>query len=108
MQTPSAWPLHDYSRFTGQGPDPGVRVFAQWEEKRPGFVKIDRVVHCGDHLDRRFLHTLALTDLATGWTECTPLLEKSARAVLAALEQARTLFPFPSLGIDTPVRDTSA
>jgi hypothetical protein len=57
--------------------------------------------HCGDHLDGRFLYTLTLTDLATGWTECLPLLEKSADAVLAALAQARTLFPFPLLGIGT-------
>jgi site-specific recombinase XerD len=78
-----------------------VRTFSQWEENRPGFVEIDLVAHCGDHLDGRFLYTLTLTDLATGWTECLPLLEKSADAVLAALAQARTLFPFPLLGIDT-------
>jgi hypothetical protein len=48
-----------------------------------------------------FSPRLPLTDLATGWTECLPLLEKSAAAVLAALAQARTLFPFPLLGIDT-------
>jgi site-specific recombinase XerD len=53
------------------------------------------------HLDGRFLYTLTLTDLASGWTECIPLLEKSADAVLAALQQARKLFPFPLLGIDT-------
>jgi len=52
-------------------------------------------------LDGRFLYTLTLTDLATGWTECLPLREKSANAVLAALRQACTLFPFPLLGIDT-------
>lgn len=69
-----------------------------WEEKRPGFVEMDLVAHCGDHLDGSFLYTLTLTDLATGWTECLPLLEKSANAVRAALEQARTLFPFPLLG----------
>jgi hypothetical protein len=57
--------------------------------------------HCGDHLDGHFLYTLTLTDLATGWTECIPLLEKSANAVLAALEQARKFFPFPLLGLDT-------
>jgi len=51
--------------------------------------------HCGEHLDGRFLYTLTLTDLATGWTECLPLLSKSADAVLAALAQARKLFPFP-------------
>jgi hypothetical protein len=78
-----------------------VRTFSQWEENRPGFVEIDLVAHCGEHLDGSFLSTLTLTDLATGWTECIPLLSKSADAVLAALQQARTLFPFPLLGIDT-------
>jgi hypothetical protein len=78
-----------------------VCMFSQWEENRPGFVEIDLVAHCGEHLDGNFLYALTLTDLATGWTECIPLLEKSADAVLVALEQARTLFPFPLLGIDT-------
>ncbi len=78
-----------------------VSMFSPWEENRPGFVEMDLVAHCGDHLDGNFLYTLTLTDLATGWTECIPLLEKSAVAVRAALGQARTLFPFPLLGIDT-------
>ena len=78
-----------------------VRTFSQWNENRPGFVEMDLVAHCGDHLDGRFLYTLTLTDLATGWTECIPLLCKSTNAVLAALEQARKLFPFLLLGIDT-------
>lgn len=78
-----------------------VRVFAPWDEQRPGFVEMDLVMHCGTHLDGRFLCTLTLTDLATGWTECLPLPYKSAETVLAALAQARALFPFPLLGIDT-------
>ena len=78
-----------------------MRTFSQWEQDRPGFVEMDLVAHCGEHLDGRFLYTLTLTDLATGWTECLPLLSKSADAVLAALAQARKLFPFPLLGIDT-------
>ncbi len=78
-----------------------VRTFSSWEEDRPGFVEMDLVAHRGDHLDGGFLYTLTLTDLATGWTECVPLLEKSAVAVLVALAQARMLFPFPLLGIDT-------
>jgi IS30 family transposase len=44
---------------------------------------------------------LTLTDRATGWTECLPLLYRSQETVLAALQQARLLFPFPILGIDT-------
>lgn len=59
------------------------------------------MAHCGEHLDGNFLNTLTLTDLATGWTEGLPLLEKSAATVRVALEEARTLFPFPLLGIDT-------
>ncbi len=104
--------LHTQHTFRGHGlstTTPGllckaqipVCQFSPWQEDRPGFVEMDLVAHCGDHLDGRFLYTLTLTDLATGWTECLPLVEKSADAVLAALEQAHTLFPFPLLGIDT-------
>jgi len=78
-----------------------VRLFSQWEEDRPGFVEMDLLAHGGEHLGGSFLYALTLTDIATGWTECIPLLYKSADAVLAALEQARKLFPFPLLGIDT-------
>jgi hypothetical protein len=48
-----------------------------------------------------YLYTLTLTDVATGWTECLPLLYRSQETVLAAFQRARTLFPFPILGIDT-------
>jgi len=42
-----------------------------------------------------------MTDVATGWTECLPLLYQSQETVLAAIERARSLFPFSLLGIDT-------
>jgi hypothetical protein len=44
---------------------------------------------------------LSLTDRATGWTECLPLMHRSREAVLAALKRVRTLFHFAILGIDT-------
>jgi hypothetical protein len=47
------------------------------------------------------LYTLTLTDTATGWTECLPLLNRSQETVLAAFQRAQALFPFPILGIDT-------
>ena len=28
-----------------------VRTFSPWEEDRPGFVEMDLVAHCGDHLE---------------------------------------------------------
>ncbi len=48
-----------------------------------------------------YVYTLTLTDVATGWTECLPLLHRREVPVLAALRRARTLFPFPILGIAT-------
>jgi len=42
-----------------------------------------------------------LTDVATGWTECLPLLHRGQHAVIQALDRARQLLPFPLLGLDT-------
>ena len=78
-----------------------IRTFEQWDEQVPGFVEADLVAHCGSSVEGTYLFTLTLTDIATGWTECLPLLTKSAQAVLAAIQHARTLFPFPLLGLDT-------
>jgi hypothetical protein len=78
-----------------------IRTFQEWNEARPGFLEADLVAHCGTNIEGGYLYTLTLTDIATGWTECLPLLLRSQDTVLAALQRARTLFPFPILGIDT-------
>ncbi len=78
-----------------------IRTFEQWNETRPSFLEADLVAHCGSQIEGSFLYTLTLTDIATGWTECLPLLSKSSEAVLSALQQARACFPFPILGLDT-------
>jgi Integrase core domain len=78
-----------------------IRTFEEWKETRPGFLEVDLVAHCGTDIEGGYLYTLTLTDVATGWTECLPLLYRSQETVLAALQQARLLFPFPILGVDT-------
>jgi site-specific recombinase XerD len=78
-----------------------IRTFAQWDEAKPGFLEVDLVAHCGGRLQGGCLYTITLTDVATGWTECLPLLNRGREAVLAALQRARALFPFPILGLDT-------
>jgi hypothetical protein len=82
-----------------------IRTFAQWNETQPGFVEADLVAHCGVErgagFSGGFLYTLTMTDVATGWTECLPILYQSQETVLGAIERARSLFPFPLLGIDT-------
>jgi hypothetical protein len=78
-----------------------IRTFEEWNEARPGFLEADLVAHCGTDIEGGYLYTLTLTDVATSWTECLPLLYRSQETMLAALQQARVLFPFPILGIDT-------
>ena len=48
-----------------------------------------------------FVQTLVLTDIATGWTECGPLLVREQGLLSAALTELRTLLPFDLLGFDT-------
>jgi site-specific recombinase XerD len=78
-----------------------IRTFAGWDNARPGFLEADLVAHCGGNAAGSYLYTLTLTDVATGWTECLPLRARASELVVKALERARTLFPFPILGIDT-------
>lgn len=78
-----------------------VRTFNDWNETTPGFMEADLVAHCASQAEGSYLFTLTLTDIATGWTECLPLLGRGESAVIAALKRARQLLPFPLLGIDT-------
>ncbi len=78
-----------------------VRTFADWSETRPGFLEVDLVAHCGTTTRGEYLHTLTLTDVATGWTECLPVLNRGQRAVKQAIDRARPRLPFPMLGLDS-------
>jgi len=78
-----------------------LRIFAGWDAATPGFVAADLVAHCGCQASGAFLHTLMLTDIATGWTACLPLLTCSHDAVIGALDLVRQFLPFPLLGLDT-------
>lgn len=46
------------------------------------------------------MRTLALTDIATGWTERVPVVVRAGALVLEALQAAQGLFPFPLRGVD--------
>jgi len=78
-----------------------VRTFGEWDDLRPGFFEADLVAHCGGYTDGSFLYTLCLTDVATGWTECLPLLHRIPSEVVQAVRQVRRLLPFPLLGFDS-------
>ena len=51
-----------------------VRTFADWNDPAPGSMEMDLVAHCGENARGSYLHSLVLTDVASGWIECAPLV----------------------------------
>ncbi len=78
-----------------------VRTFSDWNDPAPGYVEADLVAHSGPVAKGSFVQTLVLTDIATGWTECAPLLVREQRLLTEVLGEARKLMPFRLLGFDT-------
>jgi hypothetical protein len=78
-----------------------VRTSADWGDPAPGFVEADLVAHSGPSARGSFVHTLVLTDIATGWTECAPLLVREQRLLSTVLTELRKQLPFALLGLDT-------
>ncbi len=78
-----------------------VRIFTPWEDERPGFEEIDLVAHCGLSTEGQYLNTLTVTDIATGWTECLAIRQKSQQLVSEAILELRKRLPFALLGIDS-------
>ena len=56
-----------------------VRTFDDWDDPPPGFIEADLVAHSGPTAKGSFVQTLTLTDIATGWTECAPLLVREQK-----------------------------
>jgi hypothetical protein len=78
-----------------------IRTFAEWDEKRPGFVEVDLVGHDGGDTRGDYAQTLDVTDVCTGWTETQAVKNKAQVWVFEALKEIRNRLPFPLLGIDS-------
>ena len=78
-----------------------IRTFADWDEKKPGFVEVDLVGHDGGILKGDFLYTLDVTDINTGWTETRAVKNKAQIWVFGAMKYIRGRLPFELLGIDS-------
>jgi hypothetical protein len=78
-----------------------IRTFADWQEKRPGFVEVDLVAHCGESVDGFYLNTLMAVDVATGWSEFIGVWGKGQQRVGAAIHNVQQRLPFKLLGLDS-------
>jgi hypothetical protein len=77
-----------------------IRTFADWHEPPPGSMEMDLVAHCGGVARGSYVHSLVLTDVASAWTECTPLVVREKTLLIEALERVRVSLPFPLRALD--------
>lgn len=78
-----------------------IRTFSDWGDPAPGHMEADLVSHSGPVAKGSWAWTLTLTDFATGWTECAPLVVREQTMLVAVLAELRKLMPFPLLGFDS-------
>lgn len=77
-----------------------VRTFGDWGEPPPGSMEMDLVAHCGEVNRGSYVYSLMLTDIASAWTECTPLVVREKTLLVEALERVRVSLPFPLRALD--------
>lgn len=78
-----------------------IQVYTPWDDRKPGFVEVDLVAHCGTSVEGEFAYTLDVTDLELGWSEQCTFLGRSQIRTLKAMNTIRRRFPVPILGIDS-------
>jgi hypothetical protein len=71
-------------------------------QRREFYDQIDLVVHCGTRIVGSFVHSLVLTDIASGWTECVALPVREQALIVEVINGLRPRrLPFPLMGLDT-------
>lgn len=78
-----------------------IRTFGDWGEKKPGFLEVDLLAHCGESTEGFYLTTLSAVDIATRWSEYQGVWGKGQKRVGGAIHNLRKRFPFPVLGLDS-------
>src|ERR1700678_4559180 len=79
----------------------GARQSSSRRDRRNGHpacrcvpIQIDALHHGGTSVAGSFIQTLTMVDVATGWTECMPLVTRESGLVVRAREGAQSLFPW--------------
>jgi hypothetical protein len=69
-----------------------------WAEVQAGHFEVDLVHHCGPSSGGQYVHTLQMVDIATGWSECAPLLGHSYLVMEDGMRCILNRLPF-SIGL---------
>jgi hypothetical protein len=77
-----------------------IRTFNDWKNPPAGYFEMDMVAHCGNSVAGSHVHSLVLTDIASGWTEAAALIVREQTLITVTLDEIQTRLPFPILGLD--------
>jgi hypothetical protein len=67
----------------------------RWDEQEPGHFETDLVHHAGATPCGDYVHTVQMTDVATGWCEQAAVLGRSQRVMEDAFRHILARLPFP-------------
>jgi hypothetical protein len=73
-----------------------IRTFAEWNERRPGFLEIDLVAPEGGDPRGEFAYSLCCTDVASGWTEPRVVRNRAQRWTFRGPERDRAHAALPA------------
>lgn len=77
-----------------------VRTFNDWNNPPPGYFEMDMVAHCGKSVSGSHVHSLVLTDVASGWTEAAAMVVREQTLITITVEEIRMALPFQMMGLD--------
>jgi hypothetical protein len=73
----------------------------QWDERRPGYIEVDLVAHCGGSVAGDYINTLNIVDIATGWTSQRAVWGKGEANTFKAIREIELSLPFKIKGFDS-------
>ncbi len=77
-----------------------IRTYEGWDNPPPGYFEMDLVAHCGSSVADSHVHSLVLTDIASGWTEAAALIVREQTLITVTLDEIQSRLPFSMLGLD--------
>jgi hypothetical protein len=94
----------DERRLPRRGPERALQIMREvpaeripWNIVEPGHCEVDLVHHCGPSASGDYLHSLQMTDVATGWSERVAVLGRSGLVMEAGFRRILARLPFALL-----------
>lgn len=86
------------SSFKSQIP---LKLCKDEDKKTVGYFEADTVAHCGNSLAGKFIRSLTMTDLCTGWTENRACPDNTSISIEIAIRDIEKNLPFKLVGFSS-------